>query len=63
MSELRAIEAAHPDAPAVPFADSRHFLLTFHDSMVEAIAGSIEAGPSYGAMGQAIEALAAKLNS
>jgi hypothetical protein len=63
LAERRAIEAVHPRVPAVPFAGARHFVLTFHDSMVEAIAGSIEVGPRYGTMGQAIEALVAGLNS
>lgn len=61
LAELRAVEAAHPQAPAVPFAGARHFVLTFHDSTVEAIAEAIEVGPSYRTMGEAIEALVTKL--
>ena len=63
LSDLRAVEAVHPYAPARPFADRRHFVLTFHDSMVEAIAESIVVGPSYVTMDQAIDALAARLKS
>lgn len=39
--ELRAIEAVHHRAPAVPFENARHFVLTFHDSTVEAIARDV----------------------
>lgn len=61
LAELRTIESVHPEASAVPFEDARHFVLTFHDSTVEAIAGAIEVGPSYTTMVAAIEALATKL--
>ena len=61
LSELRAIESAHPLAPAVPFEACRHFILTFHDSTVEAIAATIEPGPTYPTMADAIGAHAARL--
>jgi hypothetical protein len=32
LRELRAIEAVHDRAPAVPFEKERHFVLTFQDS-------------------------------
>jgi hypothetical protein len=41
LTELRQIELHHEQAPAVPFAEAKHFLLTFHDSTLEAIADAV----------------------
>jgi hypothetical protein len=41
LTELREIESAHPSAPPDPFPNSRHLVLTFHDSMLEAIADDV----------------------
>jgi hypothetical protein len=46
LGQLRTIEAAHPQAPAVPFENARHFVLTFHDSTVEAILSRVATEPS-----------------
>ena len=35
---LADIERHHDQAPETPFAEARHFLLSFHDSTLEAIA-------------------------
>lgn len=51
--ELRAIEAVHDHAPGVPFENARHFVLTFHDSTVEAIASDVRFVGSYGTRSQA----------
>lgn len=41
LAELRRVESHHPLAGAVPFENARHFLLSFHDSTLEAIATDI----------------------
>jgi hypothetical protein len=51
--QLRAIEAVHHRAPAVPFENGRHFVLTFHDSTVEAIASGVRLVGSYGTRAEA----------
>jgi len=38
LAELIETERSHPNAPAQPFASSRHFVLLFHDSTFECIA-------------------------
>jgi hypothetical protein len=47
LEELRAIERHHDMSPAVPFEDARHYVLTFHDSTLEAIAYEIRVLGSY----------------
>lgn len=56
--ELRAIEAVHDRAPEVPFANARHFVLTFHDSTVEAIAGDVRLVGTYGTQAEAVRQMA-----
>ena len=58
LAELRQIEALHRRAPAVPFADSRHYLLAFHDSTLEAIALDIEIGQRFATSADALAAMA-----
>lgn len=41
LEEMRTIERKHPAAADVPFPAARHFLLTFHDSMLEALASGV----------------------
>ena len=55
---LRSIERVHPAAPASPFPDARHFILTFHDSTLEAIATEIVPLDTYLSMAEAALALA-----
>jgi hypothetical protein len=38
LTHVRTVEAAHSRAPEVPFRNARHFVFTFHDSTLEAIA-------------------------
>lgn len=52
--ELRAIELVHDHAPEVPFENARHFVLTFHDSTVEAIASDVRLVGSYGTRAEAV---------
>ena len=54
LSELRAIEAIHDHAPEMPFANARHFVLTFHDSTLEAVATDVRLIGSYGTRAGAI---------
>jgi hypothetical protein len=51
--ELRAVAAVHDHAPEVPFENARHFVLTFHDSIVEAIASDVRLVGSYGTRAEA----------
>lgn len=41
LAEMRAVETAHPMAAKQPFAEHRHFLLTYHDSTLEALAHEV----------------------
>jgi hypothetical protein len=52
--ELRAIEAVHDHPPDVPFENARHFVLTFHDSTVEAVASDVRLVGSYGTRAEAV---------
>jgi len=52
--ELRATEAVHDRAPEVPFGNARHFVLTFHDSTVEAIASDVRLVGSYDTRAEAV---------
>jgi hypothetical protein len=58
LSELRLIESAHENAAATPFANSRHFLLAFHDSILEAIARDVVVQATYPSLSAAVAALA-----
>lgn len=53
--ELRAIEAVHEHAPEVPFENARHYVLTFHDSTLEAIAHDVRLVGSYGTRAEAVQ--------
>ena len=63
VAALRTNESAHPAAPKRPFADAKHFVLTFHDSTLEAVARSIVALGTFASIGAAASALAAGLSS
>lgn len=57
LRDLRAIEAVHDRAPAVPFEKERHFVLTFQDSTLEAIATDIRCIGSYPSRAEALSAM------
>jgi hypothetical protein len=59
LDELRRIEAAHPSAPVDPFPRGRHFVMTFHDSTLEAIADDVRVVGRYPGVGAAVRAMAA----
>jgi hypothetical protein len=61
LAELRSIEAVHPRSPSPPFPNARHFVLTFHDSTVEAIATDLIPIASHSSMRQAISSLEGEL--
>jgi hypothetical protein len=58
LDELRAVEAVHDQAPTMPFSQARHFVLTFHDSTVEAVADDLVVRDRYPSMEAAAAALA-----
>lgn len=58
LDELRAIEGVHERAPAAPFATARHFILTFHDSTLEAIANEVVVVASAASVEQAVDVMA-----
>ena len=62
LAELRAIEAVHPMSRPLPFDNARHFVLTFHDSTVEAIARDLVRLASHKSMRQAIRSLDGELS-
>jgi hypothetical protein len=53
--ELRAIDAVHEHAPEVPFENARHYVLTFHDSTLEAIARDVRLVGSYRTRAEAVQ--------
>lgn len=57
LAELRRIERVDDNAPANPFSDSRHFLLAFHDSTLEAIAVDVAPLARHRTMAGALDAL------
>lgn len=56
--ELRAVESVHDQAPAVPFEKERHFVLTFQDSTLEAIAMDIRCIGIYRSRAEALSTMA-----
>ncbi|HKY14900.1 MAG TPA: hypothetical protein VJM33_08230 [Microthrixaceae bacterium] len=63
VSELRAIEAVHPMAAALPFPEARHFMLTFHDSMMEAVARDVAVVSRHRSVEDAVGVSAAAVTS
>ena len=57
IAELVRIERVHDRAPAEPFAGSKHYLLAFHDSTLEAIAEDLVPLARYRYMDEAVAAL------
>jgi hypothetical protein len=57
--ELRSIEAVHDHAAEVPFENAHHFVLTFHDSTVEAIASDVMLVGSYSTRAEAVRRMTA----
>jgi hypothetical protein len=57
LRELRAVESVHDRAPAVPFEKERHFVLTFQDSTLEAIAADIRYIGSYRSRAEALSVM------
>jgi hypothetical protein len=41
LDEMRAIERQHPQASPEPFPGARHYVHTFHDSTLEALADDV----------------------
>ncbi|GAC1591957.1 MAG: hypothetical protein NVS3B21_11020 [Acidimicrobiales bacterium] len=60
LHDLRSIESVHPRAADTPFWDQKHFVLTFHDNTLEAIADDITDLGQYSTMAQATVAMTAK---
>jgi hypothetical protein len=58
LTQLRAAEAVHPQAPGVPFRNARHFVFTFHDSTLEAIAVDVRLVGIYGSRAEAVNQMA-----
>lgn len=63
LSELRAIESAHPLAAALPFPVARHFILTFHDSIIEAVAHDVVVVRRLESVREAVAVMASAVNS
>ena len=64
LSELRRIEVHHhPQSLPTPFAESRHFLLAFHDSTLEAIARDVVVLDSFESMAAGISWMAGELSA
>ena len=61
LEEIRGVEAHHPQAAPTPFADARHFVLTFHDSTLEAIAREVRVVASFASEAEADMAMLANL--
>ena len=57
IDELRRMERAHDRSPAQPFANSKHFLLAFHDATLEAVASDVVALDRYTTMDEAVAAV------
>ena len=54
LAEVRETERHHPLAASVPFPDAKHYLLTFHDTTMEAIARGIVVQGAFATMDAAI---------
>ena len=64
VSELRETESVHPMAAALPFPrQARHFVLTFHDSMMEAVARDVVVVSRHGSVEDAVGVMAGKVTS
>jgi hypothetical protein len=59
LAELRAVEAVHSLAPRLAFPAATHFVLTFHDSTVEAVAHEIAVVERCADTGEALAVMAA----
>lgn len=62
VEQLRAIERHHPQSLAVPFSDSKHYVLTFHDSTLEAVARAISPVSRHKALAEGVAAMARAVN-
>lgn len=58
LAQLRAVEAVHPQAPEAPFRSARHFVFTFHDSTLEAIAVDVSLVGIHGSRAEAVRQMA-----
>ena len=63
LAELRANESVHAQSLPLPFGDARHFVLTFHDSTVEAIAYDLVLHSSHRSMAEAVSSLGEQLSA
>ena len=57
LKEVRTIQSVHPRSLPTPFADAKHFILTFHDSTLEAIARGVAALDTYSSINEATSAM------
>jgi hypothetical protein len=61
LEEMRAIERRHIHAPTAPFADVKHYVLTFYDTTLEALARQLRPVSTHSTMAEAISTMAAAL--
>ena len=57
LEEVRAIERQHPKSGLEPFATTRHWVLTFHDSTLEALADGVLLHGDFNGRQAAVEAM------
>jgi hypothetical protein len=57
LNELRTIERRHPQSQAMPLQTSKHWMLTFHDTTLEAIATGIAVHHDYADRPSAMHAI------
>jgi hypothetical protein len=57
LEQIRAIERVHPESRPTPFANAKHFILTFHDTTMEAIATGVTSLATYATVVEATAAL------
>jgi hypothetical protein len=57
LEAIRSVERVHPRAAAIPFPETRHYVLTFHDTTLEALARQVQPMSTYATMPEAISAM------
>lgn len=57
LNELRTIERRHPQSQTMPFQTSKHWMLTFHNTTLEAIATGIAVHRDYADRPSALHAI------
>jgi hypothetical protein len=61
LDDIRQVERVHPRSSSIPFVDVKHFLLTFHDTTMEALARDVRALSAHRTMAEAVSAAVAAL--